>query len=171
MPGSFTPPTIETERLRLLPFRADETDVLHQLFTDPGVRRYLLDDEVVSRDWVAAEIARSRANFRRRGCGLWTLRLHEAPGKVIGFCGYRHFFEPPQLQLLYGLLPRYWGQGLATEAACAGVTTQRARLSTFGVKVGNCVAESRGARPKRMSVRLPAPAAFPPALRTLPIRI
>jgi RimJ/RimL family protein N-acetyltransferase len=31
--------------------------------------------------------------------------------------GYRPFFEPPELQLLYGLLTSVWGRGLATEAA------------------------------------------------------
>ena len=29
------------------------------------------------------------------------------------------FFDPPELQLLYGLLPAVWGRGLATEAAAA----------------------------------------------------
>jgi ribosomal-protein-alanine N-acetyltransferase len=31
--------------------------------------------------------------------------------------GFREFFDPPQLQLLYGLLPEYCGRGLATEVA------------------------------------------------------
>jgi ribosomal-protein-alanine N-acetyltransferase len=37
----------------------------------------------------------------------------------IGFGGFRPFFEPPELQLLYGLLPACWSKGLATEAAQA----------------------------------------------------
>jgi ribosomal-protein-alanine N-acetyltransferase len=37
----------------------------------------------------------------------------------MGFCGFRPFFEPPELQLLYGFLPAYWSQGFATEAARA----------------------------------------------------
>jgi RimJ/RimL family protein N-acetyltransferase len=36
---------------------------------------------------------------------------------LIGFCAFRPFFEPPELQLLYGLLPAYWSKGLASEAA------------------------------------------------------
>jgi RimJ/RimL family protein N-acetyltransferase len=39
--------------------------------------------------------------------------------RLIGFSGYRSFFDPPELQLLYGLDPRSWGQGIATEAARA----------------------------------------------------
>lgn len=53
-----------------------------------------------------------------RGCGLWAVRLRDAD-EIVGFCGYRFFNEPPQLQLLYGLAPAYWGRGLATEAARA----------------------------------------------------
>ena len=38
----------------------------------------------------------------------------------VGFCGLRHFGEPPQdVEILYGLLPAHWGRGLATEAARA----------------------------------------------------
>ena len=73
---------------------------------------------MVPSDWVKAEIAASRARFERDGTGLWALRLTGQP-PIIGFAGFREFFEPPQLQLLYALLPQYWGRGLATEAAAA----------------------------------------------------
>jgi ribosomal-protein-alanine N-acetyltransferase len=36
---------------------------------------------------------------------------------LIGFCAFRPFFEPPELQLLYGLLAAYWSKGLSSEAA------------------------------------------------------
>ena len=42
------------------------------------------------------------------------LRLGDRPD-VVGFVGFREFFDPPELQLLYGLLPACWGGGLATE--------------------------------------------------------
>ena len=45
--------------------------------------------------------------------------VDSAAGDLIGFCGFRDFFDPPQLQLLYGLSPEFWGTGLATEAAAA----------------------------------------------------
>lgn len=67
---------------------------------------------------MADEIAGSDARFGVSGAGLWSARLRHAP-RIIGFAGFRPFFEPPQLQLLYGLLPEYQGRGLATEAARA----------------------------------------------------
>jgi ribosomal-protein-alanine N-acetyltransferase len=46
----------------------------------------------------------------------------QAQEQLIGFCGFRYFYQPDQsrqVELLYGLAPTDWGQGLATEAARA----------------------------------------------------
>jgi ribosomal-protein-alanine N-acetyltransferase len=109
-------PSLATDRLELRPFDTDDASALHALFVDPEVRRYLLDDQVVEPPWVDAEIEASRERFERGGLGLWTI-LRRGEGAVIGFVGFREFFSPPQLQLVYGLLPTAWGQGLATEAS------------------------------------------------------
>lgn len=85
------------------------------------MRRYLLDGQIVSRAWVEDEIRRSAARFEAGGAGLWTLLERDAP-RLVGFVGFRPFFEPPELQLLYGLAPEHWGRGLATEAARAAIT-------------------------------------------------
>jgi ribosomal-protein-alanine N-acetyltransferase len=106
---------LTTARLELRPFRPVDAEALHALFTNAGVRRWLLDDELVSREWVDGEIAASEARFAAAGCGLWALREPPA-GDVIGFLGFRHFWDPPELELVYGLHPSAWGRGLATEA-------------------------------------------------------
>lgn len=38
---------------------------------------------------------------------------------MIGFCGLRPIGESADVEILYGIAPRLWGQGLATEAARA----------------------------------------------------
>ncbi|HET9950107.1 MAG TPA: GNAT family N-acetyltransferase, partial [Longimicrobiales bacterium] len=83
----------------LLPFAAGDLDELHALFTHPDVRRWLLDDEIVSPEWVAAEIAASGERFAAGGLGLWTVR-ERAGDALVGFVGFRPFFDPPELQLL-----------------------------------------------------------------------
>ena len=111
--------TLYTARASLRPFHPSDAGELLVIFQNQDVRRFLLDDTLVPLSWVEAEIAASRERFISGGAGLWSVRLEEA-GPIVGFVGYREFFEPPQLQLLYGLLPTYWGRGLATEvAACA----------------------------------------------------
>ncbi|MEM8931115.1 MAG: GNAT family N-acetyltransferase [Acidobacteriota bacterium] len=109
-------PRLASARLRLRPVVDGDIDDLHRLFDDPGVRRYLFDDARVSREQTTEMVAISRRQFASRGHGLWVVE-REGYGRLVGFGGFWFFFEPPQLQLLYGLHPDVWGQGLATELA------------------------------------------------------
>ena len=109
-------PELRTLRLRLTPCALDDVGFLHRLWTDAHVRRFLWDDRVIGRDEAAAVVEASMESFPRHGFGMWVVHA-EAP---IGFCGLRHFGEPPDdVEVLYGLLPAHWGRGLATEAARA----------------------------------------------------
>lgn len=114
---------LTTDRLALRPFRPRDHARLVHLFREPSVRRYLLDDEIVSDEWVRDEIAASERRFAGSSLGLWTLRLRgaEATGtdEIVGFAGFREFWDPPVLELTYGLDPRVVGRGFATEAARA----------------------------------------------------
>lgn len=107
---------IHSERLTLPPVCDGDATSLLGVFRDPAVRRYLLDDATVSLEWVQGEIASSNERFARGSAGLWAVRLTGST-PIIGFTGFREFFAPPRLQLVYGLLPESWGQGIAYEAA------------------------------------------------------
>ena len=109
---------IKTARLRLRPFGPDDVDDVHRLWREPEVRRYLWDDELISRERAAAVIEESIAAYESGGLGLWGVFRHDEE-LLVGFCGFWFFHEPPQLQLLYGIAPEHWGRGLATEAARA----------------------------------------------------
>lgn len=110
---------LATTQLVLRPFPAANRDRLVKLFREPSVRQYLLDDQIVSEAWVRGEIEASARRFAGSSVGLWTLRLRPADDDIIGFAGFREFWEPPVLELTYGLDPRAVGRGLATEAARA----------------------------------------------------
>lgn len=116
---------LTTPRTVLTPFVPDDVAELLPVFRDPDVRSSLLDGAVVSPQWIADEIERSEERFARFGTGMWSVRLAGRPA-IVGFVGLREFFDPPELQLLYGLLPECWGQGLATEV------TRRVRDYVFG---------------------------------------
>jgi len=110
-------PTLETLRASLRPFAAADLDAVHRLWTDREVRRYLWDDQVISRERAADAVAASAADFAARGYGLWAVTDRES-GALVGFCGVRTA-ESGEPELLYGLLPAWWGRGLATECAAA----------------------------------------------------
>ena len=132
-----TGPVLTTSRLELRPFAPEDGEALHALFTNAGVRRWLLDGELVAREWVDGEIERSAARFAGGGCGLWSIRepgpieepdagvsggVPRAPAELVGFVGFRHFWDPPELELVYGLHPSVWGRGLAVEAGRAAMS-------------------------------------------------
>jgi ribosomal-protein-alanine N-acetyltransferase len=123
-------PQLETARLTLRPFALADIDELHCLWLDPQVRKYLWDDQLISREQAAEVVASSLASFAEQGYGFWRGQLREAAG-LCGFCGLRQFGEPPEVEILYGLLPQYWGRGLVVEAARAVL---RYGFETAGLK-------------------------------------
>lgn len=112
--------TLKTARLVLTPVTPADVDALHAMWTDADVRRYLWDDVVIDRATAAAVVEQSARDWRERGYGLWLI-ADAATGDVAGFVGFRSSGDTPEPELLYGLLPRYWGRGLATEAAQAAL--------------------------------------------------
>src|SRR5258705_1198474 len=108
---------LNTGRLTLRPISSDDVDALHALWTDPDVRRYLWDDRIIPRDTVAQIIAQSLATFETDGYGFFALEMQDQPGDLIGFCGHRRADVQVQIELLYGIHPTYWGEGLVAEAA------------------------------------------------------
>lgn len=113
-----TPQLIETARLRLSPLAPGDAAEFHTLMIEPGVRRYLCDDQIMPREWADEVIAGSDANFAAHGWGLWAARERGA-ASLRGVAGFMEFFDPPVLQLLYALHPSVWGHGFATEASRA----------------------------------------------------
>jgi RimJ/RimL family protein N-acetyltransferase len=96
----------------------DDADTFHQLCTTPGVRKYLFDDERLSREQVEEFLQISLKLFSESGYGLWAMRLI-GEEVLSGFCGYWFFHDPPELELIYAVSESHWGKGLVVEAARA----------------------------------------------------
>lgn len=111
-------PVLETARLKLIPFTASDDDLLHQTLTDPFVRKYLMDDEVISYEKAKEFILISEKQFEQKSCGLWKIMLKETDA-YAGLAGLWPFFNEEQPQLLYGLLPKNLKNGYAAEASKA----------------------------------------------------
>ncbi|MEJ2131792.1 MAG: GNAT family N-acetyltransferase [Gammaproteobacteria bacterium] len=120
---------ITTDRLKILPVAAEDIDALHALWTDREMRRYIFADLIIPREQVEAMVAASNSMFASHGVGFFALRQRDADN-VMGFCGFRLFEGVealaektseaiPDVELLYGILPDYWGEGLINEAATA----------------------------------------------------
>ena len=111
---------IASARLVLRPVHLAEATELHALLVHEDVRRYLTDGVAMSRARVEGLIRESAVSFAARGLGLWSARAHGAP-LLIGLTGFRDFYTPPVLELLYALRPSHWHRGFATEMAQAAI--------------------------------------------------
>jgi ribosomal-protein-alanine N-acetyltransferase len=107
---------LQSERLYFRPVEAEDLFKLHQLFTQPTVRKYLFDDLILPPTQIADIISTSQHTFEDDNCGLWLLYAKDTH-EVIGMAGFYSFFAESQPQLLYALHPDYWGKGFATEAS------------------------------------------------------
>lgn len=113
-------PQLETPRTALLPLEFSDLPTTHALWTDPGVRKYLWDDVVITEDRAAEVIAASDDHFARHGYGLWAVRETQS-SELMGVCGFRPS-ETGEPELLLAFWPRYWGKGIASEAARAAIS-------------------------------------------------
>jgi ribosomal-protein-alanine N-acetyltransferase len=111
---------VETERLILRLLTMEDLDGLAALYGDPEIRRYFPDgtrthdqtrDEL---EWII------EVYYGRFGYGLWATVLRET-GEFIGRCGLLpwEIDGRTEVEVAYLLDKRYWGRGLATEAARA----------------------------------------------------
>ncbi|GAA0573549.1 GNAT family N-acetyltransferase [Halomonas salifodinae] len=107
----------QTPRLRLRELDNGDVPALAAILADPEVMRYSLGgvhDEAQTRRFIAW----CRASYAEHGLGPWAL-VDTASGELAGFCGLSHdtIDGVQEVHLGYRLATRFWGRGLATEAA------------------------------------------------------
>jgi [ribosomal protein S5]-alanine N-acetyltransferase len=107
-----------TERCELRPVSPDDTSELHRVWTSPGVRRFLWDNEIIPIERAAEAVSTSLELFAKHRFGLWAARLKGSP-EICGFTGIWPFRDPPEFELLYGVAEPLWGQGYAVEVSQA----------------------------------------------------
>jgi len=107
-------PTLETNRLVLRPIAPGDVATLHRISNEPGVRRFLWDDEPVEKATIRNIISESGTMFADEGIGLFGVR-RRGKENLIGFCGFVRLDGMKEPELTYELTQRAWGEGLATE--------------------------------------------------------
>ena len=109
---------IRTERLLLRTWRDDDLGPYAALNADPAVMEHF--PSVLTRPESDASAARIRAHLAEHGYGLWAV---EVEGEFAGFTGLAWSDVTGALEFEVGwcLAHRFWGRGLATEAAAAAL--------------------------------------------------
>ncbi len=109
---------LETKRMLLRQMEMSDVDNLQGIFADPEAMRYYPKTKSIAEteEWIRTNML----SYRVFGFGLWIAILKES-GAFAGQCGLvmQRVDDRPEVEVGYLFLRKYWGQGLATEAARA----------------------------------------------------
>ncbi|MGB2571171.1 GNAT family N-acetyltransferase [Micromonospora citrea] len=123
---------LETARLRLRRFTADDVDHLVALDADPEVMRFLTGGVATPRETVRDEhLPRILARYDHTpGLGRWAAQ-ERSTGEFLGWFALDPSDDGTEAELGYRLRRAAWGRGLATEGSRALV---RHAFDTVGVR-------------------------------------
>jgi RimJ/RimL family protein N-acetyltransferase len=108
---------METERLLLRNYRAEDVAEYVALSADPEIMRWLGGVRDAAR--AAAEVAELQEAFAARGWAILAVE-RKTDGAFVGISGLSvEQWYPADIQIGWRLFRQYWGQGYATEAAVA----------------------------------------------------
>jgi ribosomal-protein-alanine N-acetyltransferase len=144
--GRLFPRTIETQRLRLARWEPADAVAFRPIAQDPRVMRYVNNGEPWSDAKVREFISRQMRHIAHHGFCFWKIQ-HRPDGRLIGLCGLQalHLGCRWEVEIGWWLTPRYWGRGLASEAASAVMSEARKSLKTKRI-VAIAVAENYASR-------------------------
>lgn len=119
---------IDTARLALTELSDADAEFIRGLLNEPSFLRYIGDRGVRNVDDAKRYIQDGpAAMYSKYGFGLLRVGL-KPDGTPIGICGVLKRDALPEPDLGFSLLPAYWSQGYAFEAADAVVGDVRCRL-------------------------------------------
>jgi len=119
---------VETERLALREFTADDADFVLRIVNEPSFLRYIGDRGVRNLDDARKYIAEGPvAGYARQGHGLMRVD-RKSDGVSLGMCGLLKREGLPEPDIGFSFFPEYWSQGYALEAASAVMRHARETL-------------------------------------------
>jgi RimJ/RimL family protein N-acetyltransferase len=108
---------LTTERLRLEPCSEAHIEELDKLNSSLEVMRYITGTAVTLEE-TKAHVQYVQELWKHYGYASWSM-FSRTTGKLVGTAGMQHIeFNPDNpIEMGWRLLPEYWGNGYATEAA------------------------------------------------------
>lgn len=125
---------VETKRLLLREILPTDIDGMYELDSDPEVHSYLGNKPVKNKEEVADIINFIRQQYTDNGIGRWAI-IDKKTNAFMGWAGLKLITNETNhhnnyYDLGYRLIKKYWGQGIATEAAIATLQYAFEKLNT-----------------------------------------
>lgn len=111
---------ISTNRIHLRNFHDEDIENLFSLLGDPKIGQMLPKGQSHTMEETKSWLDDFQNHWEKNNFGVWALE-QKSTSEFMGYCGLRLFPEFEEVEVLYSILPNYWGQGFATEAALASV--------------------------------------------------
>jgi len=110
---------LETERLALRQFTADDAAFIFELVNEPSFIQNIGDRNVRSLADAINYLEKGPiSSYARNGFGLYHVQLKES-GESTGMCGLIKRDALEDVDIGYAYLPKFWSRGYAVEAALA----------------------------------------------------
>jgi ribosomal-protein-alanine N-acetyltransferase len=118
-PALAIPPELQTPRLSLRRLEFSDAEFLVGLLNQPSFLANIGDRGVRNVEDAHRYLREGpMAMYEKFGFGLWHVS-RRSDGAPLGMCGLLRRDILPDVDIGYALLPEYWGQGFAFEAARA----------------------------------------------------
>ena len=108
----------ETERLKARHLEPGDLSALLEVYGDEDAMRWVGEGRAITEAECVQWLDVTANNYRQRGYGMAALVDRES-GDVVGFCGLVHPGGQAEAEIKYALKRKWWGLGLASEAAAA----------------------------------------------------
>jgi RimJ/RimL family protein N-acetyltransferase len=109
---------LETERTFFRKLTLDDVDNVLQIFQDEQAMRYSPVEKIQGEDAARGFVCWNMENYEQYGYGAWAV-VSKASGEYVGQAGIVP--QASAAEIFYAIVPKFWGQGLATEVALASL--------------------------------------------------
>ena len=137
---------VETERLRLRPWREEDKPAFRAVINTPAMMAYF--GGIAPDAAIDALLDAQMAQQDRDSYAMGAVELRDG-GTLVGICGVRHQLTFPgipvhgELEIGWRVGERWWGQGIAREAAAASIAWGFANTRFARIAAWTCAENTR----------------------------
>ena len=111
---------IETERLLIRPWEAEDDAGFRAMVGDPEMMRYISAGQPWGEERIAEFFARQRRHLAAHGCCMGAL-VQRRDGRLAGVSGIQPLGRTGEFEVGWWVMKDLWGRGLASEAGGAAL--------------------------------------------------